>query len=126
MKSLLLLLTFIFSTNAYAVTIDDIVGVFKVSSTDIPIKAVFHITKSGPSTADFKMDVKRSPYGKLACQAKGVLNDSGIMSTKTVCKSGLRYEHTVHYYAASNFNNFTIRVHNTLYNETINMLFVRQ
>ena len=125
MKSLLTTLMLIFSTSALTATIDDITGTFEATSTDIPLRTILTIRKTGENTAAIDFDVKRSPYGELSCQGTSVLNDN-ILKTDSFCKSGLRFWHTVDIGEVTNFDKFTVLVHNTLYDETVTMQFVRR
>ena len=125
MKLLLFVFILSFSIKASAVTMDDLVGVFKATSTDIPIKTVLNIKKIDGSKGTIDFAVKKSPYGRLSCRGNAVLS-SDILTTDTVCKSGLRYKHSADFSTVSNLSRFSIPVHNTLYNETITMLFVRK
>ena len=125
MKSLFLALAFIFSTSAFAVTMDDLAGVFEATSTDIPLRTIMDVTKTGENTGSINFAVKKSPYGKLSCRGNSSLNGN-ILRTESFCKSGLQYIHTADFSSVTNFDKFSIRVHNTLYGETITMHFIRK
>ena len=119
------LLCYLFSFNVFAVNMDDLIGTFQATSTDIPIRTIMKIKKVNEEEATIDFAVKKSPYGRLSCKGSSILDDEGVLTTKTACKSGLRYTHTANFSTVGNFDRFSISVHNTLYDETITMHFVK-
>ncbi|MDD4974882.1 MAG: hypothetical protein PHY93_11060 [Bacteriovorax sp.] len=105
------------TSQSFALSLNDLVGKYEVSSNLIPTTNIITLDSKGGITL-----VEKSVHGKLNCKGTSKLASNKIAS-KLTCENGLSFEQEINMSNVTNFNAFTAPVYSTLFGQEIPMNF---
>lgn len=107
----------IFSGSAFAYTLKDLAGKYRVTMPESGVINTLTLTANGQITL-----FEKSPEGTMDCAGKVKLKKD-IVSSNMICKNGFSFYQTVDFSKVGNLDSFTAPVFSSLFEATIPMNF---
>ena len=118
-KTSVFLIALSFSQFASALTLNDLVGSYKITHPELPVVNLVRISADGKIAL-----TESSPYGKLECSGKAKLvNDQ--LSSAVKCTDGQKFTQKINLSGIKNLKKFKATVFSSLYGQEVEMNFER-
>lgn len=119
MKKALLTILALAATNLMAYELEDIAGVYDISSENAPVINVVKIEANGSVYL-----IENGPYGALECEGSATLvND--MLTSEVTCDNGASFTQRVNLSGVSDLSEFSAPVYSSLYGMEVVMNVMR-